>query len=104
MLVVQSAANLSIILRYKDSAATATGKSKPYGVQYLQLFYALGEAPVGGPTATGTTVHCTKSPIVVQFATGAGGQQAYFWARWVTRTGLYSPWSGVINFTVPIAS
>ena len=44
VLVVQSAGHLSIILRYRDSAASPSVKAKPYGAIACQIF--------GGPSAT----------------------------------------------------
>ena len=101
VLVVQSAAQQSIILRYRDSAASVSVKAKPYGVKQCRI--------VGGPSATAVTdpttlpflVQATKSPVQVTTGSAAVGTQFYFAAQWVTQTGGVSPWSPIINFTIP---
>lgn len=100
VLVVQSASNLSVILRYRDSAASPSVKAKPYGTIACQVRFLVSSTPVLAVDAlTGLKV-ATKSPVVLQFDPADAGKQCYYAARWQTRTGLYSPWSSIINFTV----
>lgn len=101
VLVVQSGSNLSIILRYRDSAASPSVKSKPYGVRSCQVFCKVSATPVIDPTEMFLKATATKSPLTVLFDPGDAGKQAYFAARWATQKGEYSPWSPIINFTVP---
>lgn len=102
VLTVQSAANLSIVLRYRDSAASPSVKSKPYGAAACEIGFAVSATPVTDPTALTSHLSATKSPLVVKFDPSAGGKQAYFAARWRTQAGLYSPWSPLVGFTVPV--
>lgn len=101
VLVVQSASNLSIILRYRDSAASPSVKSKPYGVKSLQLFCLVSSTPVTDPTIMFLKATATKSPLTVLFQANEAGMQAWFAARWVTQRGQYSAWSPIVAFTVP---
>jgi hypothetical protein len=104
ILTVQSAANLSIILRYRDSAGSVSVKSKPYGVKSCQIFCLVSATPVTDPTVMLLKATATKSPLTVTFNSGDAGKQAYFAARWAIQTGQYSPWSPIVNFTVPAGS
>lgn len=101
VLTVQSGANLSIIIRFRDSAASPSVKAKPYGVKSLQLFCLVSLTAVTDPTIMLLKATATKSPLTVTFNSGDAGKQAYFAARWATQKGEYSPWSPIINFTVP---
>ena len=101
VLTVQSAANLSIILRYRDSAASVSVKGKPYGVKSCQVFCLVSSVAVVDPELMFLKATATKSPLQVTFNPGDVGKQAYFAARWATQKGEYSPWSPIINFTVP---
>ena len=102
-LVVQSAGNLSLILRYRDSVASPSVKSKPYGVIACQVFYAVSATAITVQAANGQVAMATKSPLTLTFQSADAGKQCYLWARWITRTGLFSPWSPIVNFTVPAA-
>lgn len=104
VLTVQSASNLSIILRYRDSAASPSVKSKPYGVKSLQLFGLVSATPVTDPTTMLLRATATKSPLTDMFSSGDAGKQVYYAARWAIQKGQYSPWSPIINFTVPAAT
>jgi hypothetical protein len=46
VLTLQSAANLSAYLRYRDSAASVSVKAKPYGVTACQVFGMTSAAPI----------------------------------------------------------
>jgi hypothetical protein len=101
VLMIQYGGMLALAIRYRDSAASPSVKSKPYGSIACQVRYAVSTTPVTDVTLlTGLQV-ATKSPFIIQFAPADGGKQCYLAARWQTRTGGYSPWSPVINFTVP---
>ena len=101
ILSVQSAANLSLILRYRDSAASPSVKAKPYGVTACRISAMVSATPVTDPTTLPFCVQATKSPLTITRASGDAGKQLYMAAQWVIRTGGVSPWSPIINFTVP---
>ena len=102
VLVVQSGSNLAIVVRYRDSAAAVSVKGKPYGVISCEVYGLVSETAVSDVEVLAHVVSATKSPFVLQRGAADGGKQIYLAARWKTRTGLYSPWSGIISFTVPI--
>jgi hypothetical protein len=101
ILSVRGAGNLSLILSYRDSAASVSVKAKPYGVTSCRIRYVVSATPITDVTVLTGLVHATKSPLTVTFASGDAGKQCYLAAQWVTRTGGVSPWSPIANFTVP---
>lgn len=101
ILLVQSGSNLSIILRYRDSAASPSVKAKPYGVKACQIFGLASPTVITDPTTLHLLSSSTKSPALLTFPSGVAGMQMYFAARWIIQTGGVSPWSPIINFTVP---
>jgi hypothetical protein len=104
ILSVQSASNLALILRYRDSAASVSVKAKPYGVVACRIFGLISSIPVTDPTLLSFIVQATKSPLTITRGSGDAGKQLYMAAQWTTRTGGVSPWSPVISFTVPAGS
>lgn len=102
VLLIQAGGNLSLIIRYRDSAASPSVKAKPYGVTQLQLYGQASATPITNPALLPLLQTVTKSPATITFASSAAGMQAYLAARWAIRTGGLSPWSPIINFTVPI--
>jgi hypothetical protein len=103
ILSVQFAGPSTLTMRYRDSAASVSVKSKPYGVASLQYFWELSATPITQPSATGTVGTATKSPFVVNFGSLGANQQAYLWGRWLMKNGGFSPWSPIVSYTVPIA-
>ena len=80
--------------RYRDSAASPSVKSKPYGVKSCQLFGLQSATVVTDPTKLNQVATMAKSPY--QFAFPAGytpGSTWYFACRWQTQKGGVSPWS-----------
>ena len=104
VLMIQSASSLAVILRYRDAAASPSVKAKPFGVIRLEIRFMTSVSAITDPTDLVEVLSATKSPAVVQFDPSSAGKQAYFAARWATRTGLFSPWSPIISFTVPIGT
>ena len=101
VLVFQSAGNLTLALRYRDSAAGVSVKAKPYGVTSCEVYGLVSATPVTSPETLMHLVSATKSPLTIQRPSSDAGKQLYLAARWKTRTGGYSPWSPIVNFTVP---
>lgn len=101
VLVFQYAGNLSIALRYRDSAAGVSVKAKPYGVFSCEIYGAVSATPITDPATLMHLVSATKSPLTIVRSAADAGKQLYLAARWKTRTGGYSPWSPIVNFTVP---
>jgi hypothetical protein len=100
MLILQSAAALSAIVRYRDSAASPSVKAKPYGVIGVQIFGKSSATPITDPTQLPLLVTASKSPIVLNLASQTVGQQLYLAARYILRTGQTSQFGNLINFTV----
>lgn len=100
VLTIQNAPPLAVILRYRDSVASVSVKSKPYGVTAVQVFATVSATPISDPEALAFQLQATKSPLQLMFGSGDVGKQAYIAARYVTQKGLFGPWSPIINFTV----
>lgn len=86
-------------LGYKDSAAI-TGKAKAFGAIQMELHCLVSATVIDDPAAIPYLGDYTKSPLAVSFSAEDVGKQAYYVARWKTRTGLVGPWSAIVNFTV----
>ena len=104
VLTVQSASNLTVILRYRDSAASVSVKGKPYGARQCLVYFAVSATPVTDPSQLAFYQVATKSPFVLSFGGANGGKQVYLAAKWSTIQGAVSPWSGIVSCTIPIVS
>lgn len=101
IVTIQAGANLQLYVRYRDSAASPSVKSKPYGVQSVQLAYLVSATPITDHTLLTNVIALTKSPFLLTFA--AGGQ-CYLAARYLLKNGGYSGYGPIVSFTVPTAS
>lgn len=88
------------ILRYRDSVASPSVKSKPYGVIAVQLFAAPSATAITDPTALIYQGNQTKSPLTLAMGSGNAGKTVYFAARYITKRGLIGPWSPIISYVV----
>lgn len=104
VLTLQSLGVFNAVLRYRDSAASVSVKSKPYGVKGLRLYGMVSATPVTDPTTLPLIGAETKSPFVLSLAGKAAGSTFYCAAQWATQTGGLSPWSSILSFTVAGAS
>ena len=89
-------------MRYRDNAASVSVKSKPYGVASCQIFYALSATPITLVSQLTTQVTATKSPMLIQFPDGSGGQQAYMAGYWLLANGKAGGFGPIVSFTVPL--
>lgn len=101
ILSIPSMINLGHILRYRDSLASPSVKSKPAGAIALELYGMTSATAVTDPTTLPFLGLQTKSPFTELWDSGAAGKLAYYAGRWVTRRGLTGPWSPIISMTVP---
>lgn len=100
VLSLVSAPPLQHICRYRDETASPSVKSKPYGVVQIQIFANTSITAITDPALLDFKGVSTKSPFLVAWDSEDRGKQAYYAARWITRTGLVGPWSTVADFTV----
>jgi hypothetical protein len=110
VLTLQSQSPGAAILRYRDSAASVSVKSKPYGVKGLVLFGYPGSANIVSSTFF-TLGQFTKSPFVLNTAalpaisTTPGsfapvGSAYSLSAAWATQKGLKSPSAPILIITL----
>lgn len=99
-LTIVSALPLQHVVRYRDSTASPSVKSKPYGVIQIQIFASVSVTPITDPTLLAFQQATAKSPLLQTWPSGDLGKIAYYAARWVTRSGLVGPWSPIVNFVV----
>lgn len=104
ILNIQAGASLQLYARYRDSAASPSVKSKPYGVQSVEVNYLTSATAITDPTALTKHVNATKSPLLLQFDSGDGGKQCYLSGRYLLRNGKYSGYGPVVSFTVPFGA
>jgi hypothetical protein len=67
------------VLRYRDSAASVSVKSKPYGVKGLRLYGMVSATPVTDPTTLPLIGAETKSPFVLSLAGKAAALARLKW-------------------------
>lgn len=91
---------LTHAVRYRDSLASPSVKSKPYGAIGMQLFGLASATPITNPNLLLYMLDSGKSPFSVTLASGDVGKQQYYAGRWITRRGLVGPWSSIVNATV----
>jgi hypothetical protein len=104
ILNVQAGASLQLYVRYRDSAASTSVKSKPYGVQFVILHYVTSATAITDPTLLTDKQNLTKSPALVQFAPADGGKQCYLCGQYLLRNGKLSGYGPIVSFTVPLGA
>jgi len=101
ILSVQAGAALQLYVRYRDSAASPSVKSKPYGVQFVAIASATSATAITDPTMLTSVFNATKSPTLLQFGPADGGKQCYMAGFYVLRNGKKSGFGPITSFTVP---
>jgi hypothetical protein len=101
VLSVSSAINQALVVRYRDSLASPSVKSKPAGAVAMEFRTQTSATAITDPNLIAYDGLKTKSPFTAVYAPGDVGKTAYLVGRWVTRTGLVGPWGSIINFVVP---
>ena len=88
----------TINLRYRDSAASPSVKSKPFGVKQCALFGAGSATVITDPSKLPQVASMTKSPFQFSFPPGYTlGQTWYFSAVWQIQKGDQSPFAPIIT-------
>lgn len=100
VLTITQAMPLQAVVRYRDATASPSVKSKPYGAIACQIYATASATPITNPALLAYNANATKSPLIVMWGSGDVGKQGYYAARWVTRKGLFGPWSPIVNFTI----
>lgn len=100
ILSIVSSPPMQLIARYRDSIASPSVKSKPYGVLQVQIFAETSLTAITNPAVLPLFTQTTKSPVLLQFDSSKIGLTAYMAARWVTRTGLVGPWSPIVSYVI----
>lgn len=86
-------------LRFAD-ANTPDRRNKPVGAIAMQLFLAVGAAPVSNPSSASFYASVTRQPFAVTFAPADNGKTATYFGRWITRRGDVGPWSPGVSFGI----
>lgn len=100
VLTIAAALSLQHVVRYRDVLVAPSVKAKPAGVIAIQLYAVASATVVTDPTVIPFIQINTKSPLLISWPSLDVGKQAYYTARWVTRTGLVGPWAPITNFTI----
>lgn len=101
VLSITSGFPLNLIVRYRDQLASPSVKSKPYGVIGCMISAQTSSTVITDPTKIQVIGPQTKSPYTQPFPGGSSGSIAYMAARWVTKKGLFGPWSPIVTSVVP---
>jgi hypothetical protein len=104
ILAVQGGASGQLYVRYRDSAASVSVKSKPYGVAFVVLGYQTSATAITNPANLVNRVQITKSPYLLQFTGTDLGMQCYLAAYYLCANGKTAGWGPVVSFTVPLGS
>jgi len=86
-------------LRYADETTPAS-RRKPDGAIQMQLSMTVGASPATDPETGSLVGLFTKQPVLVNLDPADAGLTATYFARWVTRTGLFGPWSLPQSMTI----
>lgn len=97
VLTAQSASTAGIIVRYRDSTASPSVKSKPYGVIGVLIYAKASATAIVDPTMLSFEGTQTKSPFTLSMPATAG-MTIYIAARWTTKSGKIGPWSPIISY------
>lgn len=92
-----SNSNAGQVIRYHDSANSASVKSKPFGVLQIQIFATVSTTPITDPTLLDYRLSITTSPFQLTMGSGNAGKTAYYAARYITRKGLLSSYGPIIS-------
>lgn len=82
-------------LRFADES-TPSRRTRPRGVDGLQLFVSTSEVPPTGPSQARFLRFVRYQNTMVHFPSSERGRRAHYWARWQTRRGHVGPWSPVV--------
>lgn len=99
MLVIKGAFSGEHEIRYADENTPASRK-KPHGVIQLQLNRTVDAAANPNPDDSELVGLFTKQPVNVEQDPMDVGKTASYFGRWVTRTGLFGPWSLPVAMTI----
>jgi hypothetical protein len=91
---------LQHLLRYRDTGAPSTSRSKPVNVTQIQIFAATSMTVISDPSTLPLKIIATKVPVTVTWDSSERGKTAYYAARWQTRRGLFGPWSDISAIVV----
>lgn len=86
-------------IRYADSNTPESG-AKPFGALQLQLFVAVGAAPIGDPELAKFYGAFTRNPVGIPFDFADDGKMATYFGRWSTRKGEVGPWSLPVSMRI----
>ena len=86
-------------IRYADET-TPTKRGKPPGAIQMELRRTIDVGANPDPTAAQPVGLFTKQPVIVEQDPVNAGKTATYFGRWVTRTGLFGPWSLPVAMTI----
>ena len=88
-------------MSYRDSQASPSVKSKPYGVKSMQLYGKPSATPITDVSLLPQLGTFTKSPFQLNLPSGyTPGATWYFAAVWQTQKGDQGPASGIMSLVV----
>lgn len=99
LLMIQAAFSGEHEIRYADENTPAS-RRKPPGAMQIQINRTVDTGANPDPTASAMVGLYTKQPIFISQNPMDVGKTATYFGRWVTRTGLFGPWSLPIAMTV----
>ena len=74
--------------------------AKPAGVGFVEIWYKIGGDRPTSLEDTNLKMNISKSGTPITFILSQKGLPIYFFARWVTTKGGYSPWTDLMEATI----
>ncbi|MDR1864910.1 MAG: hypothetical protein LBR08_04990 [Bacteroidales bacterium] len=88
-----------LILYFRDKGSQRRGK--PYGVQGVEIRWAIRDEPPADTEDLMRSEFATRSPHVFEFRESERGKTVYFCMRWQNRRGAKGPFGEIMSAFVP---
>ncbi len=99
LLTIQAAFSGEHLIRYADENTPAS-RRKPHGAIQIQINRTIAVGVDPDPANSTMMGLYTKQPVLAMADPVDVGKTATYFGRWVTRTGLFGPWSLPVAMTI----
>lgn len=99
LLMIQAGFSGEHVIRYADENTPAS-RRKPHGAIQIQINRTIAVGADPNPENATLVGLYTKQPVLAMAQPGDVGKTATYFGRWVTRTGLFGPWSLPVAMTI----
>ena len=89
---------LQLVINMRNATTNRIGK--PKGVGFMELWYKIGDPAPMSLLEVNLKINIQNSGTAMTFLLEQKGMTVYFFARWVTKKGTYSPWGGCFSAVI----